>query len=609
MAFTFGGTDLGALAGFFGGPDRKRKAFDGQTDGNDSDSLSEMDPEDGLGDISCYESPSSLPPEPEWGNVEYKLKLMNPTRYRFEHLVTQMKWRLREGQGEAIYEIGVQDCGRIKGLTAQEMRGSLETLQRMADKLGATVSVLRERSVDAGEGNYRKTAEILVRKIPDDQVLIELRVAVLGNADVGKSTVLGVLTQGELDNGRGGARLFRHLHEIQSGRTSSISHEIMGFSDKGSVVNYLHCRTAEEIVASASKLITFIDLAGHRKYMRTTICGLTGYSPHYAMLVVGANTGLAGTTKEHLGLALALEVPIMVVVTKVDRTTPSVLSQTLESLESVLKSTANLLPIRISDEDDVITARANQEHENCVPIFCVSNVTGAGLDLLTKFLYVLPPRVSNKERELLEQEAVHFQVDEMWDIPDVGSVVGGLLKTGVVTEHMELALGPTENGSFVPVRIESIHRNRTVCRSVRASQSASLALSSRSNPDLLSRIRKGMVLLPLTAIAENISGSLYFQASITLIRHPEGAITQGFCTTVHIGNVCQRAKVVGIFLGNQGLRTNEKTAVLFRFCRAPEYIQRGAQVFFFSAGIEGIGEVTHLFPLLSPSSSSDEEAP
>lgn len=61
--------------------------------------------------------------------------------------------------------------------------------------------------------------------------------AVLGPMEGGKSTLVGVLTQGELDNGRGRARLnlFRHLHEIQSGRTSSISHEILGFDAKGEV--------------------------------------------------------------------------------------------------------------------------------------------------------------------------------------------------------------------------------------------------------------------------------------------------------------------------------------------------------------------------------------
>jgi hypothetical protein len=35
-----------------------------------------------------------LPPEPQMGNVEYKLKLINPSKLRFEHLVTQVSpWR------------------------------------------------------------------------------------------------------------------------------------------------------------------------------------------------------------------------------------------------------------------------------------------------------------------------------------------------------------------------------------------------------------------------------------------------------------------------------------------------------------------------------------
>ena len=34
-----------------------------------------------------------------------------PSQKRFDELVTQMKWRLSEGNGEAIYEIGVHDSG------------------------------------------------------------------------------------------------------------------------------------------------------------------------------------------------------------------------------------------------------------------------------------------------------------------------------------------------------------------------------------------------------------------------------------------------------------------------------------------------------------------
>lgn len=61
--------------------------------------------------------------------------------------------------------------------------------------------------------------------------------AVVGNVDAGKSTLLGVLTHGELDNGRGLARqkLFRHKHEAETGRTSSVGNDILGFDSIGMV--------------------------------------------------------------------------------------------------------------------------------------------------------------------------------------------------------------------------------------------------------------------------------------------------------------------------------------------------------------------------------------
>lgn len=58
------------------------------------------------------------------------------------------------------------------------------------------------------------------------------------------------------------------------------------------VVNYSESRTAEEICESSSKMITFMDLAGHHKYLKTTVFGLTSYCPDFAMLVVSANTGI-----------------------------------------------------------------------------------------------------------------------------------------------------------------------------------------------------------------------------------------------------------------------------------------------------------------------------
>lgn len=49
-------------------------------------------------------------------------------------------------------------------------------------------------------------------------------------------------------------------------------------------------------------------MKGHEKYFKTTVSGLTASAPDYAMIVVGANSGVQRMTREHLGIAIALEV-------------------------------------------------------------------------------------------------------------------------------------------------------------------------------------------------------------------------------------------------------------------------------------------------------------
>ena len=64
--------------------------------------------------------------------------------------------------------------------------------------------------------------------------------AVAGSVDAGKSTLVAVLTHGSegrplLDNCLGSARMsvFRHKHEIETGRTSSISQQMLGYDREG----------------------------------------------------------------------------------------------------------------------------------------------------------------------------------------------------------------------------------------------------------------------------------------------------------------------------------------------------------------------------------------
>ena len=74
-------------------------------------------------------------------------------------------------------------------------------------------------------------------------------------------------------------------------------------------------------------------LSGHEKYFRTTAYGLTGHLPDYACLIVGANMGVVGMCKEHLGVALALKVPVFFVVTKVDICPEHILKNTVQVRE------------------------------------------------------------------------------------------------------------------------------------------------------------------------------------------------------------------------------------------------------------------------------------
>ncbi|KAM8842650.1 GTP-binding protein 2b isoform 1-T1 [Synchiropus picturatus] len=536
--------------------------------------------------------PPFLPPEAEEGNIEYKLKLVNPSQSRFEHLATQLKWRLQEGRGEAVYQIGVEDNGLLVGLTEADMKASIKTLKRMAERVGADITLLREREVEHElDRNNRKIAEVLVRKVPDDQQFLDLRVAVLGNVDSGKSTLLGVLTQGELDNGRGRARLnlFRHLHEIQTGRTSSISFEILGFNSKGEVVNYSESRTAEEICECSSKMITFIDLAGHHKYLKTTVFGLTSYCPDFAMLVVSANTGIVGTTREHLGLAMALKVPIFIVVSKVDLCSKGTVERTVRQLERVLKQPGcNKVPAVVRNPDDAVSAAQQFAQSACVtPIFTLSSVSGESLELLKVFLNVLPPLSNSKEQEELMQQLTEFQVDEIYSVPDVGTVVGGTLYSGVCREGERLVVGPTDEGRFLRLKVGSIQRNRSACRVLRAGQAATLALGSFDR----SLLRKGMVLV---SPKMNPTICCRFEAAIVLLFHAK-TFRRGSQVTAHVGNVRQTATVERL-QGKEELRTGERAVVRFRFIKHPEYLRVGAKLLFREGVTKGIGHVTRLLP-------------
>jgi hypothetical protein len=175
-----------------------------------------------------------LPPEPQTGNCEYKLKLVDLSEDRFQHLVSQMHWRISEGAGVASYMIGIADNGTMVGLSDRNLRVSLDTLARMAAALQAKTTVRRQCTDETGG----MSAEVVVTLIAKNLHYADLRIAMIGDAQSGKSSLASVLASDELDDGRGKARLelFRHGHEIRSGRTSSIGRTTLAFDASGAFI-------------------------------------------------------------------------------------------------------------------------------------------------------------------------------------------------------------------------------------------------------------------------------------------------------------------------------------------------------------------------------------
>uniref|UniRef100_A0A4W5RKB3 GTP-binding protein 1 n=1 Tax=Hucho hucho TaxID=62062 RepID=A0A4W5RKB3_9TELE len=497
-----------------------------------------------------------------------KLTLVSPTGEQYDSLLRQLRERMDEGCGETIYVVGVGSDGGDYGLDEGDMEASVATVQSLCEQIEADMILLRERS-DAGG----KVRDYLIRRRVGEEDFLEVRVAVVGNVDAGKSTLLGVLTHGELDNGRGFARqkLFRHKHEMESGRTSSVGNDILGFDQEGQVVNKPdnHGGSLDwtKICERSSKVITFIDLAGHEKYLKTTVFGMTGHLPDFCMLMVGSNAGIVGMTKEHLGLALALNVPVFVVVTKIDMCPANILAETLHLLQRLLKSPGcRKIPVLVQNKDDVIVTASNFSSERMCPIFQVSNVTGENMDLLKMFLNLLSSKTSYREDEPAE-----FQIDDTYSVPGVGTVVSGTTLRGLIRLNDTLLLGPDPLGSFLSIAVKSIHRKRMPVKEVRGGQTASFALKKIKR----SSIRKGMVMLSPRLTPQ---ATWEFMAEILVL---------------HIHNSIRQTATI-LTMNRDCLRTGDKASVHFRFIKTPEYLHTDQRLVFREGRTKAVGTITKL---------------
>ena len=83
-----------------------------------------------------------LPKEKYYGNREYKLKLTNKftENIRLQKFITQMQFRLIEGNGKAYYYIGVWDNGEISNVNEKQFNFSFNIISFACKELMAKIT-------------------------------------------------------------------------------------------------------------------------------------------------------------------------------------------------------------------------------------------------------------------------------------------------------------------------------------------------------------------------------------------------------------------------------------------------------------------------------------
>lgn len=556
-----------------------------------------------------------IDPEQDDGNKEYKLKLCDPEDFRIEQFVSQMRFRMEEGKGEAIYTLGVRDDGGLVGLTEEEYTKTKAVLTTVAEKNNYVLTLISEQEVSPATKIY----EFLIRE-NNPKKYLDIRVACTGAVDAGKSSLLGVLISGRHDNGRGLARLsvFNFQHEIKSGRTSSIAQHILGFDEKGTVVNYtsdfagpnsgsssseeknsdIYLKTWPEITRESKKIVTFFDLCGHDKYLKTTILGLTSQIPDLTFIIVGANMGISKMTKEHLFLCLSLHIPFVFVVTKIDicKDRKNVLDDTVKNIKTLLKLPGvRRIPYDVRNFDDVILSVKNIHSMSTVPIFYVSNVTGQGIDHLRNFLNLVGKRPNGQTSEQSDQ--VEFHVDQTFHVTGVGLVLGGQLVKGKIKTGDKLLLGPNNN-SYTTIQVKSIHCKKVNVLEVDAGCYVCLAI--KKSDGLV--VKRGNVVISQGCIPTQVRE---FDAEVTVLKSHSTTIKPGYEPIVHTMAIRQSAEIKSITDkkcaraisddastdNNEILRTGDRAMVRFRFTHKAEYIKPGYRLLFCEGSLKVIGKV------------------
>jgi len=460
-----------------------------------------------------------------------------------------------------------------------------------------------------------------------DIINTELGIAVAGSADSGKSTFIGVLTTGELDNGDGSARLqiARHQHEVKSKKTSSIS--------------------TKTIITQNKKAVTLIDLCGQEKYFKTTAYGISGHYPDYSFLIVGSNKGILPMTKQHATILMSNNIPIIIVMTRYDITPELIYNESRKMIENycknIIKIPADFInsPYNKSNEsdeyknqkiEDIKTyIKSDNSRQLKIPVVTISNKTGYYIDFIHKIISELNVRnmwrnfdedttkeidercnnriiksfVTNMKKEIFnnpQNNTDHvFFIDGIYNKHGIGLIVAGINRGGVINTGDTVYIGPFGK-EFKEVKVKSIHNYlKQKVQSAYDHNRVTIAIGTNDKDISRKNLRGGMCIIKNKDLINKYI-SWRFNAVVTIFSH-SATLRDGYSPMLQIGNVRQTGRMMLEPAKNDTkdcIKSKDFAYVTFKFKQRPEYIEP-YQVFVFRSGcVHGVGIILDNIPVI-----------
>jgi len=451
-----------------------------------------------------------------------------------------------------------------------------------------------------------------------DPYVTDIGITIAGSVDSGKSTLVGVLTTNELDNGNGSARLSvaKHPHEVNSGKTSDIS-------------------SRHYLIPDKKRAITMFDLCGHEKYFKTTAYGVSGCFPDYSFVIVGANRGILTMTKQHFTLLLSMNVPIIIIVTRTDITPKESYDLTLKQIDKyckdIIKIPAEFVnnyfneehakPEYINSKSEQIIKSLDLTHtmkQPFIPIISISNKSGYYINFVKNVLNNIIPRnlwesttsnriynkfVANLDKKFFNNNKHNnfvsaYYIDGVYSPPGIGIVVTGINRGEDLNVGDTVYIGPINN-QFKEIKIRSIHNDcKQKISQLKNHHRGTIAITG--DKDFMNRhyITRGLVVIKNKELPKT-NLCFRFDAGITIFNHST-TLKTNYTPVLQVGNIRQSARMIIHPENNSDKDTiccREYGYVTFKFKHKPELIEAN-QIFVFRSGnVHGVGIVLNVLPM------------